>query len=152
MSNILFLVTVSSSLDFDGFLMTGLYTSPSGSMSKTMNLLNSNLPTEQGGGKGLVCAVVHSHLSHRPSKSLTFLWLAPPSGTGCVNFLWVIIFKSYYEMKCLLPVIIQCVFLFIIVILWTLKKFQQYMYIWYKFNMFISNVFVVVMFMDVQKE
>lgn len=82
-----FSVTVSSSLDFDGFLMTGLYTSPSGSMSKTMNLLNSNLPTEQGGGKGLVCAVVHSHLSHRPSKSLTFLWLAPPSGTGCVNFL-----------------------------------------------------------------
>lgn len=80
-------VTVSSSLDFDGFLMTGLYTSPSGAMSKTMNLLNSNLPTEQGGGKGLVCAVVHSHLSHRPSKSLTFLWMAPPTGTGCVNFL-----------------------------------------------------------------
>ncbi|XP_042898138.1 reelin isoform X2 [Parasteatoda tepidariorum] len=80
-------VTVSSSLDFDGFLMTGLYTAPSGTMSKTMNLLNSNLPTEQGGGHGLVCAIVHSHLSHRPAKSLNFLWMAPPTGTGCVNFL-----------------------------------------------------------------
>ncbi|GFS69486.1 reelin [Nephila pilipes] len=80
-------VTVSSSLDFDGFLMTGLYTAPSGTMAKTMNLLNPNLPNEQDGVRGLVCAIVHSHLSHRPAKSLMFLWMAPPSGTGCVNFL-----------------------------------------------------------------
>ncbi|GIY36220.1 reelin [Caerostris darwini] len=80
-------VTVSSSLDFDGFLMTGLYTAPSGTVAKTMNLLNNNLPNEQDGVRGLVCAIVHSHLSHRPAKSLMFLWMAPPSGTGCVNFL-----------------------------------------------------------------
>ncbi|GIY14306.1 reelin [Caerostris extrusa] len=80
-------VTVSSSLDFDGFLMTGLYTAPSGTVGKTMNLLNNNLPNEQDGVRGLVCAIVHSHLSHRPAKSLMFLWMAPPSGTGCVNFL-----------------------------------------------------------------
>ncbi|XP_054717283.1 reelin-like [Uloborus diversus] len=79
-------VTVSSSLDFDGFLMTGLYTTPSGLIGKSMNLFQNSLPS-QGGGKGLVCTIVHSHLSHRPAKSLVFLWMAPPVGTGCVNFL-----------------------------------------------------------------
>lgn len=67
--------------------MTGLYTAPSGTVGKTMNLLSSKLPNEQDGVRGLVCAIVHSHLSHRPAKSLMFLWMAPPSGTGCVNFL-----------------------------------------------------------------
>lgn len=80
-------VTVTSSLDFDGFLMTGIYTTPAGAMGKALNMLSGNMASQQGGSSGLICAVVHSHLSHRPSKSLSFLWMAPPPGTGCVNFL-----------------------------------------------------------------
>ncbi|KAK5902026.1 hypothetical protein CesoFtcFv8_007327 [Champsocephalus esox] len=41
----------------------------------------------QFGGTQFVCSVVASHVSHQPSTSFSFVWIAPPPGTGCVNFL-----------------------------------------------------------------
>ncbi|XP_056100578.1 reelin-like [Rhinichthys klamathensis goyatoka] len=38
-------------------------------------------------GTQFVCSVVASHVSHLPSTSLSFIWIAPPPGTGCVNFM-----------------------------------------------------------------
>lgn len=47
------------------------------------------MPERQFGGTQFVCSVVASHVSHQPSSSFSFVWIAPPPGTGCVNFLWV---------------------------------------------------------------
>ncbi|XP_076339324.1 reelin-like [Tachypleus tridentatus] len=83
-------VTVSSSANFDGFLMTGIYTLPEEAAKKTSPLLKTMGMGPQfphAVGESMICSVVHSHLSHRPSKSLTFHWMAPPTGTGCVNFM-----------------------------------------------------------------
>ncbi|KAM7396915.1 hypothetical protein PAMP_019920 [Pampus punctatissimus] len=41
----------------------------------------------QFGGTQFVCSVVASHVSHQPSTTFSFVWIAPPPGTGCVNFL-----------------------------------------------------------------
>ncbi|KPP64248.1 hypothetical protein Z043_117433 [Scleropages formosus] len=38
-------------------------------------------------GTQFVCSVVASHVSHQPSMSFSFVWIAPPPGTGCINFL-----------------------------------------------------------------
>ncbi|KAJ8352910.1 hypothetical protein SKAU_G00243860 [Synaphobranchus kaupii] len=43
--------------------------------------------SERQFGTQFVCSVVASHVSHLPSTSLSFVWIAPPPGTGCVNFL-----------------------------------------------------------------
>lgn len=40
-------------------------------------------------GNQFMCSVVASHVSHLPTTNLSFLWIAPPAGTGCVNFMWV---------------------------------------------------------------
>lgn len=47
------------------------------------------MPERQFGGTQFVCSVVASHVSHQASSSFSFVWIAPPPGTGCVNFLWV---------------------------------------------------------------
>ena len=79
MINKFIIVTVVSSHDFDGFLLTGVYTaagpdSPLGGMLGTQ-------------GSGLHCMPVHNYVSDQPKHSLSFFWRAPPKGTGCVNFL-----------------------------------------------------------------
>ncbi|TRY95474.1 hypothetical protein DNTS_000445 [Danionella cerebrum] len=43
--------------------------------------------SERPFGTQFVCSVVASHVSHLSSTSLSFVWIAPPPGTGCVNFL-----------------------------------------------------------------
>lgn len=45
------------------------------------------MPERQFGGTQFVCSVVASHVSHQPSSTFSFVWIAPPPGTGCVNFL-----------------------------------------------------------------
>lgn len=45
-------------------------------------------------GNQFMCSVVASHVSHLPTTNLSFVWIAPPAGTGCVNFMYV-------HMKCL---------------------------------------------------
>lgn len=47
----------------------------------------SGVMSEQQFGTQFVCSVVASHVSHRPTTSLSFVWIAPPPGTGCINFL-----------------------------------------------------------------
>lgn len=50
--------------------------------------LSGVMPERQFGGTQFVCSVVASHVSHQPSSIFSFVWIAPPPGTGCVNFLW----------------------------------------------------------------
>ncbi|NXS29928.1 RELN protein, partial [Pomatostomus ruficeps] len=38
-------------------------------------------------GNQFMCSVVASHVSHLPTTNLSFVWIAPPAGTGCVNFM-----------------------------------------------------------------
>ncbi|XP_071551543.1 LOW QUALITY PROTEIN: reelin-like [Panulirus ornatus] len=78
-------VLVTANVVFDGFLMTGVH-----ALTKQFTSANYlTLPASLHGGasEGLVCAVLHSHISHKPRSHLSFLWMAPPSGTGCVAFL-----------------------------------------------------------------
>lgn len=49
----------------------------------------SGVMSDRQFGTQFVCSVVASHVSHLPSTSLSFIWIAPPPGTGCVNFMWV---------------------------------------------------------------
>ncbi|XP_070192277.1 reelin-like isoform X2 [Littorina saxatilis] len=77
-------VTLTSSVNFDGLLLTGLYTIS----TEAQSLLTSRMPHSPGiVGQNLMCSVVHSHLSPRPQHQLSFVWMAPPEGTGCVKFL-----------------------------------------------------------------
>lgn len=55
------------------------------SFSSSPSLLG--VMSEQQIGTQYVCSVVASHLSHQPTTSLSFVWIAPPPGTGCVKFL-----------------------------------------------------------------
>ncbi|KAK7079778.1 hypothetical protein SK128_027758 [Halocaridina rubra] len=78
-------VLVASNVLFDGFMLTGVH-----ALTKDIAETNYiNLPASLHGGtsEGLVCAVLHSHISHKPRRQLSFLWMAPPVGTGCVSFL-----------------------------------------------------------------
>ncbi|KAK3103287.1 hypothetical protein FSP39_018199 [Pinctada imbricata] len=77
-------VTVTSSLNFDGFFLTGLYTLTSEALA---NLRNQGFYGNSLNGQSLMCSMVHHHISLQPQHKLSFLWLAPPSGTGCVSFL-----------------------------------------------------------------
>ncbi|XP_064117876.1 LOW QUALITY PROTEIN: reelin-like [Macrobrachium nipponense] len=78
-------VLVTSSVPLDGFMLTGIH-----ALTKTLSESSHiNMPASLHGGatKGLLCTILHSHISHKPRRSLSFLWMAPPSGSGCVNFL-----------------------------------------------------------------
>ncbi|XP_023681705.2 reelin isoform X1 [Paramormyrops kingsleyae] len=82
-------VTISTSTFFDGLLVTGLYTSAtvqSGPIPAPAAFGFGVVPEHQFGTQ-FVCSVVASHVSHTPSTSFSFMWIAPPPGTGCVNFL-----------------------------------------------------------------
>ncbi|CAB1412554.1 unnamed protein product [Pleuronectes platessa] len=83
-------VTVSTSVSFDGLLVTGLYTSTpvqSAPIPAPAAFGFGVMPERQYAGTQFVCSVVASHVSHQPSTSFSFVWIAPPPGTGCVNFL-----------------------------------------------------------------
>ncbi|XP_068578627.1 reelin-like isoform X1 [Cebidichthys violaceus] len=83
-------VTISTSVSFDGLLVTGLYTSTpvqSAPIPAPAAFGFGVMPERQFGGTQFVCSVVASHVSHQPSTSFSFVWIAPPPGTGCVNFL-----------------------------------------------------------------
>ncbi|GFO21735.1 reelin [Plakobranchus ocellatus] len=73
-------VSISSSETFDSLLMTGLYTAPS-------SISNSRSSSVTQGSHDVMCSIIHSQVSPRPMKTLSFIWMAPPTGTGCVNFL-----------------------------------------------------------------
>ncbi|WAR25830.1 RELN-like protein, partial [Mya arenaria] len=78
------LMAVRSSLNFDGFILTGLYTISSPALQQMQAL------AIQGGqpvGQNLMCSIVHTHISPDPVHEFRFMWIAPPSGTGCVSFL-----------------------------------------------------------------
>ncbi|CAG5116143.1 unnamed protein product [Candidula unifasciata] len=66
-------ISISSSEHFDSFLMTGLYTTTANTQSSLTGQFGIPVTT---GGQNLMCSI-----------TLTFVWSAPPSGTGCVNFL-----------------------------------------------------------------
>ena len=77
-------MSLTSSVNFDGLLLTGLYTIS----TEAQSLLAPRVPHGPGiVGQNLMCSVVHSHLSPRPQQQLAFVWMAPPEGTGCVKFL-----------------------------------------------------------------
>ncbi|XP_077424138.1 reelin isoform X2 [Vanacampus margaritifer] len=83
-------VTISTSVSFDGLLVTGLYTSTpvqSAPIPAPAAFGFGVMPERQFSGTQFVCSVVASHVSHQPSTSFSFVWIAPPPGTGCVNFL-----------------------------------------------------------------
>ncbi|KAH3880980.1 hypothetical protein DPMN_004902 [Dreissena polymorpha] len=77
-------VTITSSLNFDGFFLTGLYTISSPALQRMQALgMQGGQPVSQN----LMCSIVHSHMSQSPVRETTFMWIAPPAGSGCVNFL-----------------------------------------------------------------
>ncbi|XP_058607158.1 reelin isoform X3 [Onychostoma macrolepis] len=82
-------VTISTSTYFDGLLVTGLYTSTSVQTSPipASPAFGFGVMSDRQFGTQFVCSVVASHVSHLPSTSLSFIWIAPPPGTGCVNFM-----------------------------------------------------------------
>ncbi|XP_064807239.1 reelin-like isoform X2 [Oncorhynchus masou masou] len=83
-------VTVSTSVYFDGLLVTGLYTSTpvqSAPIPAPAAFGFGVMPEQRQFRTQFVCSVVASHVSHQPSTSLSFVWIAPPPSTGCVNFL-----------------------------------------------------------------
>ncbi|XP_021361182.1 reelin-like [Mizuhopecten yessoensis] len=77
-------VSISSNQNFDGFLMTGLYTMSSSARTRLESL---GYHGDAFSAQNLMCSIVHSHISPRPGHQLSFLWLAPVAGTGCVSFL-----------------------------------------------------------------
>ncbi|KAI8771793.1 reelin [Biomphalaria glabrata] len=66
-------ISISSSETFDKFVMTALYTTP---------IRGQAVGT---GGHNLMCNTIPGN--RRPVRSLMIKWEAPPSGSGCVNFL-----------------------------------------------------------------
>eukprot|EP00062_Callorhinchus_milii_P006692 gi/632947500/ref/XP_007889076.1/ PREDICTED: reelin [Callorhinchus milii] len=83
-------VTISTSTYFDGLLVTGLYTSTSVQAPQTISNAGSlglGFMSDKPFGSQFMCSVVASHVSHLPQTNLSFVWIAPPAGTGCVNFM-----------------------------------------------------------------
>ena len=79
---------ITVSRDFDGFLLTGLYTSATSSPSNAANKLpGQGIGSNEPFGHNFICSVVHSHVSHRPQQQMKFTWRAPNKDSGCVNFM-----------------------------------------------------------------
>ncbi|KAF7246759.1 Reelin, partial [Varanus komodoensis] len=82
--------TISTSTFFDGLLVTGLYTSTSIQASQSIggsSAFGFGIMSDHQFGNQFMCSVVASHVSHLPTTNLSFVWIAPPAGTGCVNFI-----------------------------------------------------------------
>ncbi len=87
----LLLVTITSSRDFNGFMLIGLSTVTSDAMKSPANTspalgINSDQPFAQS----FMCSMVHNHISPLPTQQLSFIWMAPPAGMGCISFMFVI--------------------------------------------------------------
>ncbi|XP_039625794.1 reelin isoform X1 [Polypterus senegalus] len=83
-------VTISTSTHFDGLLVTGLYTATTVQSAASVagpGSFGFGILSERQFGTQFVCSVVTSYISHLPTTSLNFVWIAPPPGTGCINFL-----------------------------------------------------------------
>ncbi|XP_018421935.1 PREDICTED: reelin-like, partial [Nanorana parkeri] len=83
-------VTISTSTYFDGLMVTGLYTSTSVQASQSIGgskAFGFGIMSDHQFGTQFMCSVVASHVSHLPTTNLSFVWIAPPAGTGCVNFM-----------------------------------------------------------------
>nr|XP_034983281.1 reelin isoform X1 [Zootoca vivipara] len=83
-------VTISTSTFFDGLLVTGLYTSTSVQAAQSIggsSAFGFGIMSDHQFGNQFMCSVVASHVSHLPTTNLSFVWIAPPAGTGCVNFM-----------------------------------------------------------------
>ncbi|KFO29065.1 Reelin [Fukomys damarensis] len=83
-------LTISTSTFFDGLLVTGLYTSTSVQASQSIGgsgAFGFGIMSDHQFGNQFMCSVVASHVSHLPTTNLSFVWIAPPAGTGCVNFM-----------------------------------------------------------------
>ncbi|XP_013411925.1 reelin-like [Lingula anatina] len=82
-------VYIRSSSDFDGFLLTGLYTTASAGQVSPLTSPMAAISGSGGPHQGVnyMCSMIHSHLSRMPQQNLSFMWMAPPKGTGCVSFL-----------------------------------------------------------------
>ena len=87
------IVTITSSRDFDEFLLTGVYTSPSQgdeSHSAHSNLISLAAATSQPFAQNTpMCSPLHTHHSRLPNNQLSFTWRAPLKGAGCVAFVYV---------------------------------------------------------------
>lgn len=83
-TTILILVSIKTSLNFDGFLLTGLYSINSDALLRSQS---PGVYHRQLSGSNLMCSIVFSHISYQPEHEMRFIWKAPPRGTGCVNFL-----------------------------------------------------------------
>ena len=90
---ITFPVSISTSSDFNGLLITGLYSSSSfdsqlnPAMSFHLGSISPGVPSYTAQGSNQMCSIVHQHMGIMPMKSSEFYWVAPPEGSGCVNFL-----------------------------------------------------------------
>ncbi|XP_070558262.1 reelin-like isoform X2 [Ptychodera flava] len=80
-------VMLTSSKEFDGFLVTGMYPSmkPQAPINPIMAAMMN--PVAMAIGHASMCSIIHQHLSLSPQTSLSFFWFAPPAGSGCINFL-----------------------------------------------------------------
>ncbi|ESO91434.1 hypothetical protein LOTGIDRAFT_228850 [Lottia gigantea] len=79
-------ITVTSSMNFNGFFLTGLYSiadKAMGGMYPNQQYVQGNQPV----GQNLMCSIVHSHINYLPTHQLSFIWIAPNAGMGCVTFL-----------------------------------------------------------------
>ena len=86
-------MTITSSRDFDGFILTGLYTrrTPINQPGISFNNLPSlAVGANQPFGQNFMCSFLHTHHSKSPKHKLTFTWRAPMKDTGCVSFMLVI--------------------------------------------------------------
>jgi len=78
-------VKVISSRNFDGFLLTGLYTVT----TRASGLRADDRGIMAADSAGFVCSIVHSHIGYTPRHQLQFVWKAPSAAIGCINFLLV---------------------------------------------------------------
>ncbi|XP_014667120.1 PREDICTED: reelin-like [Priapulus caudatus] len=95
----LYQVSVKSSIDFDAFVMMGLYSLPAAVSSAPMQQQQQQQQAAFGAYHAMaagahapfalqpfVCSVTASHTG-APQKQMSFMWQAPPAGAGCMDFL-----------------------------------------------------------------
>ncbi|XP_041459310.1 reelin-like [Lytechinus variegatus] len=74
-------VTLSSSSDFTQVQVIGLYESSTTQDLPQLSAFGLLSPASS------VCTMVHQYHSLTAQRHSTFLWMAPPAGTGCINFM-----------------------------------------------------------------
>ncbi|XP_071486224.1 reelin-like [Diadema antillarum] len=74
-------VTLSSSSEFTQVQVIGLYESATPQPPQMSPFFLSGSPASS------VCTVIHQHHSISRQRHGSFFWMAPPAGTGCINFM-----------------------------------------------------------------